>query len=57
MGGLEFSIFQNDHVVCPCRYILPMSHVEFKKCSCRMSIHIHYFVPVVSLRIDVTCKI
>ena len=34
-GGPEFWCrFLKGHVVCHCRYILPMSHVEFKKKSC-----------------------
>ena len=36
----RLSILRNGNVACLCRLFMPMSHVEFKKCQCRMSLSI-----------------
>ena len=40
MGGPQcrMSILRNGNVTCPCRLFSPMSHVEFKKRLCHMSL-------------------
>ena len=34
----RMSILRNCNVACPCRLFFPMSHVEFKKRLCHMSL-------------------
>ena len=34
----RLSILRNGNVACPCRLFFPMSHVEFKKRLCPMSL-------------------
>ena len=40
MGGPQccMSVLRNGNVACPCRLLSPMSHVEFKKRRCPMSL-------------------
>ena len=41
MGGPQcrMSILRNGNVACLCRLFMAMSHVEFKKKACRMSLY------------------
>ena len=40
MGGGVLVFLRNANVACLCRLLMPMSHIDFKKCKCFMSLSI-----------------